>query len=238
MPARGLVLAVGTVVVLAGCGSGFLPTTGSGELVVTQQEIPGVAAIAVGSSFDVTLRLADEPSVRVTADDNIIDRVRSTLTDGLLTLDLEGSVADATLEAEVTVPADALSSITVSEAASLTAPEPLTTASLDLAVDGAGRAFVVLACESVEVDVDAAGVVNAAGEVASLRVDAAGASAVRLDRLTASTATVDAGGTADVRVRVTEELSASAEGASSIRYSGEPPEVTSSATEASRVEPD
>lgn len=238
MAGRARVLAVGVTTVLAGCGSGLLPTTGSGDLVVTQQETPGIVALEVGSSFDVTLRLGDEPSVRVTADDNLIDRVRSTFTDGLLTLDLEGTVADATLEAELTVPADALSSITVSEAATLTVTEPLTTAGLDLGVNGAGRAFVVLACQDVEVDVDAAGVVTASGEVTSLRVDASGASSVRLDELTASTATVGADGTADVRVRVTEELSANAGGASRIRYSGEPGEVTTSATEASSVEPD
>lgn len=237
MRRRGLVPVLAAAC-LAGCGSGLVPTTGSGDLVVTEQDIPGVAALEVGSSFDVTLQIGEQPNLRIIADDNVIDRVASSLTDGRLTLDLEGNVADATLEAEVTVPADGLRNIQVSEAATLTATEPLTSASLDLSVDGAGRVFVILACDSVQLDVDAAGVANASGEVTSLTVDASGASSVRLDQLTAATATVDAGGSADVRVRVTDELAANAADASSVRYSGDPTEVTSSATEASRVEPD
>ena len=226
-------LAAAAAASLTACSLGGM--TGSGTVVEATPEVDSFTAIDVDSAFDVTVRAAGDTDVVVRADDNIIDAVVVAVEDATLSIRVDGSVRDATLEADVTVPADAVTSLRVAGAATLTSTDTLTPSTLDITVNGAGRAFVVVDSEVVTVSADGAGVVNASGQAGSLVIDADGASSVRLPQLAVLDAevTVDGASRADVNVEGT--LTARAAGASTIAYSGDPATLDQETSGASTI---
>lgn len=229
-----LVMAAGALI--GGCGVGPF-VSGSGTLVQTRPDVETFDSLVVGSSFDVTLRTGSPPSLVLRTDDNLLDHVEVTTDDDTLTIALDRSVADATLEADLTVPADALSSIELLGASSLTATEPITAPDLMLRAGGASRAFVLIQSGSAHVTADGASVVNAGGATTSLIADARGASSLRLGELMSTSAEVTAAGASRVEVSVSGDLAVRASGASTVRYRGEPASVQPDVTGASSVEP-
>lgn len=235
-PALGLLVAASLVV--SGCGTGLLPgVTGSGTVVESDPETDPFSTLAVGSAFEVTLVIGDEPGVVVRADDNLIDAVTVAVEADELSIDVGSSVREATLQATVTVLADGLSGITLSEASTLTGTEALSPSSLDVRADDASRAFLVVSAEEVRVDADGASVVNMTGTASALTADADSASSLRLDQLSATSAVLSASSASRIDATVTEQLSATAAGASTITYRGEPEVSRSDATGESTIEP-
>lgn len=229
--------AIAAAAVLSGCGTAILPgTSGSGLIVESEPAVEPFSGLDVSSAIEATLRLGDTPAVVLRADDNIIDRLTASVEDDVLVLDVEGSVRDATLQAEVTVPADLLELVELSGAATLTGTQPLSPSELILSLTGASRTVLVLDTPSLSVEADGASVVNASGAAETLDVRASGASSVRLEQLSASVATVDASGASTVRVLVSDELVAEASGSSSVRVGGDPEVVESSTSGASTIE--
>lgn len=229
-----LVLAVAVV----GCGTGLLPgVRGSGVVVEARPEVGGFSGLEVGSGIDATLEVGTDPGLLLRADDNVIDSITATTVDGRLVLDVDGNVRDATLQARITVPADALTDVALTGSATLTGIEPLTSSSLDVAVEGASRAVVVVDTSALAVEATGAGVLNASGAAEDLAVDAAGAASVRLDQLTSASATVTAEESSSVLVRVTGRLDVAASGSAIVRYSGDPDIGQRSASDESSVEP-
>lgn len=237
MPSRRatLVLVLVAAMLLPACGvAGFV--RGSGTVVQTSPEVEAIDSIVIGSAFQVTLSLGDEPSLVLRTDDNLVDRIDIGVEAGTLSLGLDGGVRDATLQADLTVPASSLTSITLSGAATLTGTDPLESPTLSLSLEGASRAFLVLATDELEVSAQGASVVNASGSATSLRASAAEASSLALEQLAADSAVVDADGASSVRVSVSGELDVTAAGASSVRYAGDPEIVGRDVSGASTVQ--
>lgn len=234
----GLLCAAATVAAagLAGCDMGPL-ASGSGDLVQTSVEIESFSELSVGSAFEVTLRIGDAPALVLRTDDNLVDRVEAAVTADELSISLDGTALDATLEAELTVPASMVSSAELNGASTLTATESLTASALTLDLSGASRAFVVVQTDELTVTADGASVVNASGSTQTLDATASGASTVRLDQLDASSADVSADGASRVEVSVSGDLRAEAGGASRVRYVGDPDSVERDASGASSIEP-
>jgi hypothetical protein len=229
-----LTVAAGALL-LGGCGFGSL-TSGSGTVVESTPELEAFDAVTIASAFEVTLRPGDEAALVLRTDDNLVDRIDVGVEAGTLSLGLDGAVRDATLQADLTVPAAALTSITLSGAATLTGTEPLESPTLSVSLDGASRAFLVLATDELEVSAEGASVVNASGSAASLSASAADASSLALEQLAAVSAVVEADGASSVRVSVSGDLDVRAAGASTVRYAGDPDVVGREVSGASSVQ--
>jgi hypothetical protein len=165
----------------------------------------------------------------------VIDAVVVDVDDGILSIRVDRPVRDATLEADVSVPADAVQSVSVAGASTLTSTDALTASMLDISADGAGRAFVVVDADTLTVSADGAGVVNASGQADSVVVDADGASSVQLPQLGAVDAEVTVAGASRADVNVDGTLTARAAGASTITYTGDPATVDQETSGASTI---
>ncbi len=176
-------------------------------------------------------------ALQVRADDNVLDRVRAEVSRGTLVLSLDGSVSSATLEADVTLPAQELAEVRVRGASTVRAEETLSASALTVEVQGASTVAMPVVADALEVSAEGASTITMTGTASSLQAQALGASTLHLFGLTASEATVVAEGASTVAVSVTTSLDAAASGASTIRYDGSPGEVLGEATGASSVGP-
>jgi len=108
---------------------------------------------------------------------------------------------------------------------------------VSLNVEQAGASHLRLQGDFNRLDLELAGAcrTTAAGDVDQLEVDAAGACNLSGADLRANTANLDLAGVSHARVQVNETLKAEAVGACVIEYSGNPTNVDTDATGASRV---
>lgn len=232
------VFGVATVaLVVAACGSLGTGETGSGRLQTIEPDVEAFSRLVAEFSFDVAVSAGDGFDLVVRADDNVIDDVKASVGGDTLTLGLSGSYRDVTLEADLTVPADALSAISASGAASVTCSDRLASDDFDVGASGASKVALELDSDELAVDASGASTIEVSGSGDRVDADASGGSTLRLVQFAASTVSARADGASTVQVTAAESLDAEASGASTIRYGGEPSDVSSSSSGASTIEP-
>lgn len=199
------------VMVVAGCGK-----RGSGIEATQDREIEQFTRVEVKGGFTVTLNVADESSLTVTGDDNLLEFVDSRVDDGLLVIETTESVRpDLPLELVITSPT--FREVFFLGAVEFTGP--------DLHGD-----FLSLTCEGA-----CSGTLD--GRVSELRLIAEGAASIDARELVATNGFVEIQGAGDAVVCVSGNLNAQIDGAGSIRYACSPRDVRKSVTGVGSIEP-
>jgi Putative auto-transporter adhesin, head GIN domain len=186
------------VVALAGCGGG--------ERITETRDVAPFSRIAVSESVDVTVVPGEGRQVRVYAGENVIDRVLTASSGGVLDIDIRdrGIVigADPLGDVEVEVQASALDGVEIEGAG-------------DVVLEG-------LDAQELELEVQGSGDIDASGTVDRLTATIEGAGNANLLGLRARTARVVVEGAGDAELNVSEELDVSVEGAADVSYRGDP----------------
>jgi hypothetical protein len=186
------------VLALAGCGGG--------ERITETREVAPFSRLQVSESVDVRVVPGDGRQVRVYAGENVIDRVLTASSGGVLEVDVRdrGIVigSDPLGDAAVEVQASALEGIEIEGAG-------------DVVLEG-------LDAQELELEVQGAGDIDASGTVDRLTATIEGAGNANLLDLRARTARVVVEGAGDAELNVSEELDVSVEGAADVSYTGDP----------------
>lgn len=189
-------------------------TTGSGVIKSDSRNIVGFKKIRAESAIDLSVSVTNGYSVIVKADDNIVADVITKLDGDTLVISLKDKTnSKSKISVSVTMPA--------LEALDLT---------------GATNATVT-GVKADELTVNATGAAKAKidGVAKTLKIKALGASEVDAEGLTATKAEVDAVGASKIIVSATDELTASAAGASGVTYVGEPKSLKQNASDVSTI---
>jgi len=107
-------------------------------------------------------------------------------------------------------------------AAKLSTQSTIVSDQLSVDIDGAGKATLLVKVKKIRVDMDGASMLDLKGSADLAEIEADGAAKLRAAGMLAESVRVDADGASSVHVNATQTLSAKADGASGIRYSGEP----------------
>lgn len=193
---------------------------GSGNLVTRSVTLTGdVDRVEVGSAFWVRVTVgAPSPEAEVTIDDNLVDRLRVRQEGSTLVVEIEGSVQNATMRVEASLPS--LRAVRASGASTI---EIAGEATGDLEAEASGASTVEATGVDLErfgVDVSGASRVEADGETSVLEADVSGASSLASFGLRVGSATLDVSGASSAEVDVVGDLAVDASGASNVRYTG------------------
>jgi hypothetical protein len=183
---------------LAGCGGG--------DRVTETRDVAAFDRLRVSESVDVKVVPGDGRQVRVYAGENVIDRVLTTSSGGVLEIDVRdrGIVigSDPLGDARVEVAADALEGVEV---------------------EGSGDVLLEdLDAAQLELDIEGAADIDATGSVDRLTATIQGPGDADLTRLSARTATVTVQGPGDVELNVSDELNVAVQGPGDVTYRGDP----------------
>lgn len=204
------------LLVSSGCGFFRNDTIrGSGVQATEVRELDRFDKLDISGIGKIRIRIGETPSVKVTADDNLLGLLKSDVVgDAQLRLYSTGSYSCNTpITWEITIPR--LVAVQASGAAEVSIEE-FNDSVLDLNVSGAAQ-------------------LTAVGRTDELKGDFSGAVRINLDQLVAKQATVKASGAGSVRVKATESFSGDAQGAAQITCLGNPRERQQTASVASRV---
>ena len=188
------------------------PTTaerGSGIAATETRQLPSFAGVELAGANNVHISVGGKQAVVVHADDNLLDRVVTTVSDGVLVIGSRGSVhTTSPMSVDVTLPA--LDTLKLTGTGTVDA-------------DG-------IRADELTVRVPGTGTVTASGAVERLNASLDGTAAVGLDDLVARHVTATVGGTGELHVRATDSLEATLTGKGAIFYAGHPRHVSQSVT--------
>lgn len=178
---------------------------GSGVPATETREVPAFTGLELAGTNTVTVQVGSPQSVRVTADDNLLDKVTTTVQGGDLVIDDVGSwTTKSPMRVVVTTP------------------------SLDrVALSGTGTITVTgVSATGFTAELSGSGTVVAAGSADRLTGVLPGSGTLALSGLVARDVTARLDGTGTIRVTARSSLDADLGGTGAIVYAGNPSKVT------------
>jgi len=187
---------------------------GSGVAKTEARTVGDFSQIEVGNAMQLQVHLGEKTAVEVTGDDNLVPLVQTKVAGDKLEISFDGSYSSK-IGIVIKVTAPKLTGLSASGASTITATD-LKGSQLTLKLSGASSGTVM-------------------GKVDALGVECSGASKLLGKELAAKSAKVNTSGASQAEVNVSDQLEATASGASSVRYTGNPKKVLPNATGASNV---
>ena len=181
---------------------------GSGKIVSQTREVEECSGLTIQNMGEIYLTQDNSQSIRIEADDNIMNQVISNKVNGALVIGLkDGSYSNVTLRAYVSL--KTIESITINGAGKITTQNSLNCDNLDLIINGAGDVTVLGNSNYMYC------FINGAGNVMAKDFSVQKCKAM-------------VNGTGNITLTVTEDLDATVNGAGNIYYYGNPANVTTS----------
>lgn len=204
LSALGLVVALGLATALSSCTVvGIGGTTGSGTIKTETRNVSGFTKIQFSGVGVLNITQAATESLKVSADDNILPLLTSTVNNGTLTLGIKsGYVVTPSKSITYTLTVKQLDGVTLSGAGEINAKD-FTASALSVTISGAGRM-----------------VINGSAQSQTALVSGVGSYDAK-DFKTASTK-VTISGTGSATVYASQTLDATVSGAGSVTYYGSP----------------
>jgi len=190
-------------------GSSGATVVGSGVTATEERALDSFSAIDLSGESALAVRVGGPQSVVVSADDNLVDRVTTTVGGEKLVVSTEGSFR-TTSPMTVTVTVPTLDELELSG-----------TGSVDAARVRGEQLVVILSGD---------GLVRVTGRVGTLDLTLAGTGNAELSELEAADVRAELGGTGRISVHAGETLDASIPGTGTITYLGSPHDVTQRVT--------
>ncbi len=174
---------------------------GSGHVITERRTINDFSQIELNGTAQVTWATAAQPSLTISADDNIIPLIQTTVQQGKLMIgSKQGYSSNHPIKLNIYSPH--LTDISISGLNQVDV-KALSATSLHLAIDGAGRVKLAGQVDHLDASIDGAGNIDA------------------LDLLS-SKANVNVSGAGNVSLHVIDQLNANVSGLGEVRYTGDP----------------
>ena len=190
---------------------------GSGRLISEVRTVPSFDGIRVTNFGKVFVTQDTVESLRIEADDNIIQRVRTSVSGGILVVGLDNGSYD-----HITVNIYA-SMRSIRRLESVGAADFLSTGPVEM--------------DTISCRITGAGSITLSGTASQENVEIIGAGSIRNFDLVASRCFASISGTGNIEVTATQELDAVIAGTGTITYGGNPPVVHGSITGVGTIEP-
>ena len=187
---------------------------GNGNLQSESRDVREFRAVDVSGVFDVEIVAQKDFDVRVEADENLLQYIRTEVNGGVLEISTSKRIKSSS-GLKVLISAPDIEKLDVSGVAKVSVSN-LRNSALNLDSSGASK-------------------INLSGMTDKLIIDVSGASNIEAIDLKTRSATVDASGASKISIFATESIRADASGASKITYTGGATDVLKKASGASSI---
>lgn len=181
--------------------------------------------IKISGGIEVWLSQGNDYALAVSAiDDRSRDNIKSEIRNGVLHIwydsELKWSRGDKKLRAYISF--KKIESLEASGACDLKINETFNSENLGLKLSGACNISGVIKITNMSMDLSGASTVKITGHVDNLKIESSGASDIKNYDLVVENCIARISGASDVKITVNNSISASASGASSMHYRGNP----------------
>jgi hypothetical protein len=188
--------------------------------------------IEVSGAANVVFTQSDTLKLKVVADDSEINDIFTTFEGDILVIKAKGSFIHSY---KIYVSGNSLNQIISSGVSKFTTTNAITSDSLSITVSGASDITLNLNTKSIDVMLSGASAVNLEGKTQTLYSTVSGASTLKAYKLITTTANVTASGASSVKVFANDKINANATGSSTIKFKGEPKDISAEASSSSMI---
>ncbi|PCE64695.1 head GIN domain-containing protein [Sediminicola luteus] len=194
---------------------------GNGNVVSeTRSVYEDFTVVSAAEGLDVFVSQGKESSIKVEADDNIIDLIRTDISNGKLRVHAERNIGRATKKIYVTLPE--ITGLESSSGADLVSENTLEVDKVNLSASSGSDLRVDVMADEIHADSSSGADIRISGKTQLLDAESSSGSDIKAMGLEAKVCHADASSGADISVNVSDELIAEATSGADIRYSGEP----------------
>lgn len=195
---------------------------GSGEVKSHNRNITtAFNSISASNGLDIVLQQGNTVQVKVEADDNLHEHIKTEVTDGELKIYSDVSIRNATSK-KVYVTLPKLNSLETSSGASVTSANVLENTSMDFSSSSGSEIIVKVNAETVSCDSSSGSEIIISGKADRLETESSSGSSIDAHELTVKNALADSSSGSSIALNASETLTAEASSGSSVSYENEP----------------
>lgn len=235
---RYIFLAFFAALVFTSCGLVDHDTVrGSGTVVTQDRNVGSFDEIELNGGIVVRLKLDSVHSVKVEGDDNLMEYIEVSVSNGrLLVKQRDNTSINSKGRITVYVTAPAIKKFELSGATKIVAEGQFAAQSqLDIDLEGASQIELSVKAPIVNIQASGASTVTVNGETRTLNVEGSGASKIKAFELLSENTTVDLSGATSAEVYASVSFKAEADGASHVRYKGNAADIKQEANGAGSI---
>lgn len=188
--------------------------------------------IELSGTANVVFTQSDTLALKITGNDNEVNNIYTSFENETLIIKAKGNF---THPYKVYVSGNSLNQITVSGASKFTSANTIVSDSLSVNVTGASETTLALKVNAVDVMLSGASSVSLSGTTQNLYATVSGASGLKAYKLNAVNTDVRASGASSVKVFASNKINANATGSSTIKFKGDPKDVSAEASSSSLI---
>jgi hypothetical protein len=218
------------VIVVAGAlwfGVGYGLTRATGPVVSQDREIPAVTRVDVSGEGTLIIRRGEIPALRVEAQQKVLDRLETKVTDDTLQIQprlrwLDHAVfwGNAPVTYYLTVPD--LTAVKVSGAVAIRGGSPFGAEEFVIECSGSSGVDLEVQARSVQVRTSGSSDITLSGRADIVTFDNSGSTRIFARTLESRIATINCSGSSRIEVNASERLDINASGSSTVAHVGDP----------------
>jgi len=219
------------LLVVAGFGAASLSSCdvdciqGSGHQVTETRKVVDFKKIDISGSFKVILKQDSSLTVTITADDNIIKHIKTPVKGDELYIKNKRGACSAG-ETVITIGVHNLEEISTSGSNEVSSNGMLVTKDLSIGMSGDSKITLTLNAANVTTGGSGSSEINLTGQASSHKVDFSGDGKLSAYGFIVGDYDIETSGSSDCQVNVLHKLHVSTSGSSTIKYKGNPSNVT------------
>ena len=208
---------------------------GSGTQTTENRKVTDFTAIDVSGGFKVILKQDSSLTLKITADDNLLKLIKTTVSGGKLSISTSSNLCSKG-SMSVVIGIHQLENINTSGAVEINTDGKINTKDIKLGLAGASKVTMDVNAANVSTDISGLTELNLKGQATSDDIKIAGTGKINaLDFVTGSTS-IDISGIGHCGVNVLNTLNVHSSGVSDIKYKGNPSKVNNDKSGASSLE--
>ena len=194
---------------------------GKGPVETKERNTGDFTGIKVSAGIDVFLAQDDNTQVKVTADENLHEVIKTEIRGNVLHVYSDVNIRKAKSK-KVYVTCKEIEELGVSSAGDLTGQNKIVTDFLDISLSSAGDLDIEVEANRIECSISSSGDARLSGSAEELYARLSSAGNLKAYELITKKCKVRVSSAGDAKIHVTEELDASASSAGNVYYMGDP----------------
>jgi len=196
---------------------------GSGNQITTNRTVEPFTFIETGGSVKLVLKQGPE-SLRIVADDNIMEKIRTRVRGNTLTIDMDGNFCNSG-PITIYVGSKSYEGIEASGAVEIVSDGMLQVKDFELDLSGSSKVDLNLNAANVLTQSSGSSEIAIKGQASTHEVDLSGSASIDALDFIVGRYRIESSGASESRINVLNELSVRSSGASDIEYRGNPSKV-------------
>jgi hypothetical protein len=209
----------------------------TGNFVKEERTVSDFTKLEIGGAFKVMLSQGDQEKLVIDADAEEMKDIVTEVVGSKLKIYTKADWGMRLHEMTIYLTFKDLEYIDFSGAVEVTGETPLTFSDLEMNVSGAAEIDLEMKAEKYEAEFSGASEIDFRGSCITGYIEISGASEFDAEGLEFQDLNIELSGASDAKIFATKKLNIGASGASSIRYKGNPPDISIDESGASSIKP-